>query len=281
MTQSADSQKNNLPPNFDEIRLDPISHIHRENNPQFIASLARGLELLRCFSLQQQVLGNQELAKMTGLPKPTIARITSTLVSLGYLKQLPNSTKYMLDIGVLALGYAALSNISIRTTAHPFMEEMSQYAQAPVALASRDRLNMLYLDVVQTNSMMRRPIGSTLPLHSSSMGRACLAATPQRERDVLLDAIKKRETEDWPQIKRMLELSFQQYETHGYCLSLGEWQKEINSVAVPLLSAQHGLYVFNCGSPSYILSSEKLIEDIGPRLKYMVNSIHDALSESY
>ena len=29
--------------NLDEIRLDPISHIHRENNPQFIASLARGL----------------------------------------------------------------------------------------------------------------------------------------------------------------------------------------------------------------------------------------------
>jgi len=36
--------------NLDEIRLDPTSHIHRENNPQFIASLARGLEILRCFS---------------------------------------------------------------------------------------------------------------------------------------------------------------------------------------------------------------------------------------
>jgi len=91
------------------------------------------------FEKMNQVLGNQELAKMTGLPKPTIARITNTLVSLGYLKQLPNSTKYTLDIGVLSLGYAALSNISIRNIAHQYMEEMSQYVQAPVAMATRDR----------------------------------------------------------------------------------------------------------------------------------------------
>ena len=121
-------------PNFDEIRLDPISHIHRENNPQFIASIARGLEILRCFSSTNQLLGNQEIAQLTNLPKPTVARITSTLVSLGYLKQLPNTTKYLLDVGVLALGYAALSNISARTQAYPFMEEMSRYSQAPVAM---------------------------------------------------------------------------------------------------------------------------------------------------
>lgn len=281
MIPNSETKKKENLPTFDEIRLDPISHIHRENNPQFIASLARGLELLRCFSLQHQVLGNLELAKMTGLPKPTIARITNTLVSLGYLKQMPNSPKYMLDIGVLSLGYSALSNLSIRTIAHPFMEEMSQYAQAPVALAARDRLNMLYLDVVQTNSTMRRPIGSTLPLYNSSMGRACLAASPERERNILLDAIKARESENWPQIKMMLEQSFEQYATYGYCLSLGEWNKEINSVAVPLVSSKQGLYVFNCGAPAYSLDAEKLVEDIGPRLKFVVNSIHDVLTESF
>ena len=56
MSQHAERKKNDKTLNFDEIRLDPISHIHRENNPQFIASLARGLELLRCFSLQHPVI---------------------------------------------------------------------------------------------------------------------------------------------------------------------------------------------------------------------------------
>ena len=200
-------------PNFDEIRLDPISHIHRENNPQFIASIARGLEILRCFSSTNQLLGNQEIAQLTNLPKPTVARITSTLVSLGYLKQLPSTTKYLLDIGVLALGYAALANISARTQAQPFMEEMSRYAQAPVAMATRDRLTMMYLNVVHTDSTltMRRPVGSTLPIHSSAMGRACLAAMETKEREYLIEAIRKRNLDNWPAIKRNLERSLRDY----------------------------------------------------------------------
>lgn len=274
------SEQANKKVNFDEIRLEPISHIHRENNPQFIASLARGLEILRCFSASNQVLGNQELSQMTGLPKPTIARITNTLVSLGYLKQLPNSTKYTLDIGVLALGYAALSNISARVHAHPYMEEMSKYVQAPVAMATRDRLNMVYLDVVQTetNLTMRRPIGSTLPLHNTAMGRACLAAMSESEREFILKALEKKHTTEWPAIKRSLDRAFHDYKNYGYCLSLSEWHKEVNSVAVPMAHPIHGLLVFNCGAPSYLVNQEKLENEIGPRLIHMVQNIQDALN---
>ena len=268
--------------NFDEIRLDPISHIHRENNPQFIASIARGLEILRCFSSSNQLLGNQEIAHLTNLPKPTVARITSTLVSLGYLKQLPNTTKYLLDVGVLALGYSALSNISARTQAQPFMEEMSKYAQAPVAMATRDRLNMIYLNVVHTDSTltMRRPIGSTLPIHSSAMGRACLAAMVEKERHYLFDAIKKRNEDSWPSIKRNLERAVRDYQDYGYCLSIGDWHKDVNSVAVPLIHPQHGILVFNCGAPSYLLDQEKLENEIGPRLIHMVNNISSTLNNN-
>lgn len=266
--------------NLDEIRLDPISHIHRENNPQFIASIARGLEILRCFSASNQLLGNQELAQMTNLPKPTVARITSTLVSLGYLKQLPNTTKYLLDVGVLALGYSALSNISARNQAHPYMEEMSKYAQAPVAMATRDRLNMIYLEVVHTDSTltMRRPVGSTLPIHTSAIGRACLAAMEENERLYLFEALEKRNKEEWPNIKRALERAIRDYQDYGYCLSIGEWAKDINSVAVPLIHPKHGILVFNCGAPNYLLNQDKLENEIGPRLIHMVNNISEALN---
>lgn len=267
-------------PNFDEIRLDPISHIHRENNPQFIASIARGLEILRCFSSTNQLLGNQEIAQLTNLPKPTVARITSTLVSLGYLKQLPSTTKYLLDVGVLALGYAALANISARTQAQPFMEEMSRYAQAPVAMATRDRLTMMYLNVVHTDSTltMRRPVGSTLPIHSSAMGRACLAAMETKEREYLIEAIRKRNLDNWPAIKRNLERSLRDYHDYGYCLSIGDWAKDVNSVAVPLIHSKHGILVFNCGAPSYLLDQDKLENEIGPRLIHMVNNIFASLN---
>ena len=259
--------------------LHPIEDMQDENDRQFITALARGLELLRCFSPKHQHLGNQELSQMTGLPKPTITRLTHTLSRLGYLKQVPNSSKFQLSVGVLSFGYSMLSNLSLRSVAHPLMKNLADYAEAAVAMATRDRLNMIYLDVVQGkgNVTMRRQVGTHLPIHLSSMGRACLAAMPEDERDFLLDAIRRKHVEEWPQIQKNLEKSFKDYQEYGFCFSIGEWHKDVNSVAVPFVHEQHGLLVFNCGGPSFLLNEEKIKNDIAPRLLHMVNNIRNEL----
>ncbi|OTG87776.1 IclR family transcriptional regulator [Acinetobacter sp. ANC 4558] len=257
--------------------LHPIADMQDENDRQYITALARGLELLRCFTPKQQHLGNQELSLMTGLPKPTITRLTYTLSRLGYLKQVPNSTKYQLSVGVLAFGYSMLSNVSIRSVAHPYMKELADYAGAAVAMAKRDRLNMIYLDVVQGkgNVTMRRQVGTYLPIHLSSMGRACIAAMPKDEQEFLLKAIQEKKPDEWNDIQKKLKHACLEYEEKGYCFSLGDWHKDVNSVAVPYYHEQHGLLVFNCGGPSFILSPKKLEEDIAPRLLHMVHNINN------
>lgn len=255
--------------------LDPIEDMQDENDRQYITALARGLELLRCFTPKNQHLGNQELSLMTGLPKPTITRLTHTLSRLGYLKQVPHSTKFQLSIGVLSFGYSLLSNISIRSIVLPYMTELADYAQASVAMATRDRLNMIYLDVVQGKGSMtmQRQVGTYLPIHLSSIGRACLAAIPEDEREFLLNAIRAKHKDQWITIKQALDQAFKDYQDFGYCFSVGDWHKGVNSVAVPFYHEQHGLLVFNCGGPSFILNREKLENEIAPRLLHMVNNI--------
>lgn len=256
--------------------LDPASALGEdEAGGQFVTALARGLELMRCFTPRDNVLGNQDLARMTGLPKPTVTRLTNTLMRLGCLKREVHSGKYQLDVGVLGFGYAMLTNLSIRSVAHPLMEELANHAQAAVAMAARDRLQMVYLDVVQGqgNTTMRRQIGSYLPLAQSSAGRACLAAMPESEREFLLDHIRQREADQWPAIRKGLDRAFRDYTDYGFCLSIGEWHRDVNSVAVPLLHPQFGLLTFNCGGPSFQLPRDKLADDIGPRLINMVNNI--------
>jgi DNA-binding transcriptional ArsR family regulator len=76
---------------------------------QFVNALARGLEILRCFRPGEIYLTNTELAKRTGLPKPTISRLTHTLTRLGYLEYSEDQGRYQLGSGVLALGYSLLS----------------------------------------------------------------------------------------------------------------------------------------------------------------------------
>nr|WP_232923638.1 IclR family transcriptional regulator [Pseudomonas synxantha] len=259
--------------------LDPQATLQdEEKSGQLVTALARGLELLRCFTPEESVLGNLELSRKCRLPKPTVTRLTKTLMSLGYLRQERHSGKYQLDVGVLGLGYAMLSNLSIRSIALPLMEEMARYAQAAVAMTSRDRLQMVYLDVVQGegNTTMRRQIGSRLSLPQSSAGRACLAAMPETEREFLLEHIRSKDPANWPTIRKGLERAFRDFEDYGYCLTIGEWQKDVNSVAVPLVHAQYGVLAFNCGGPSFHMTREKLEDDIGPRLINMVNNINAA-----
>jgi len=86
---------------------------------QFVTALARGLEVLRCFKPGEQFLGNQEIAKRAGLPKPTVSRLTYTLTQLGFLSYSEVLGKYSLGTGVLSIGNAFLSNMNIRQVARP------------------------------------------------------------------------------------------------------------------------------------------------------------------
>lgn len=244
----------------------------------FVTALARGMELLRCFSPQESLLGNQQLAAKSGLAKATVSRLTYTLSKLGYLRKHPASGKYQLDVGVLSFGYHMLSNLSIRSAANAFMVELATHAHAAVALAARDRLQMIYIDVVhgQSNLTTRRQVGYQMPIHLTSIGRACMAAMSDADRETVLDEIRSQNPADWLDIRRALERAFKDYADYGYCLSIGEWQRDVNSVAVPYFHPEHGLLAFNCGGPSFVLPREKLEDDIGPRLKHMVNQLRYA-----
>ncbi|WP_299184878.1 IclR family transcriptional regulator [uncultured Psychrobacter sp.] len=255
--------------------LEPISEMRDKNDRQFVTALARGLELLRCFTPQRPYLGNQDLSQMTGIPKGTITRLTYTLVKLGYLKQSTNSSKYQLSAGVLGFGYTMMANISINNLVTPYMEELANYADSAVAMATRDRLMMVYLNVVQGagTTTMQRNVGSYLPIHLSSMGRACLASMAPAEQEFILDAIRSKYKDDWLKIRRGLDKAFKDYEEYGYCFSISEWQKDVNAVATAMMHPTEGLLTFNCGAPSFVLSRTKLEEDIAPRLLHMKNTI--------
>ena len=84
---------------------------------KFITALARGFEVLRAFKPGSGALGNQELSRITHIPKATVSRLTHTLSELGYLRHLKAEGKYEPTESILALGYAVLSNMLVRQIA--------------------------------------------------------------------------------------------------------------------------------------------------------------------
>ncbi len=236
---------------------------------QFVSALARGLDILRSFQAGDPALTNHEIAERTGLPKPTVSRLTHTLRELGYLTYSQRTGAYQLGPGVLGLGYAMIASLEIREHLRPYMDELAAMANVTVALGGRDRLSVVYLDVrrgAQTISLSRN-VGSRLPLATTSMGRAIMAALPDAERDYLLRAIREREPDDYPRIERGVRRACNELARQGFCTSFGDWLADVNAVGAPILSVDGDhLYGLNAGGPSFLVPPEILLERLGPRL---------------
>ena len=152
----------------------PYSYEH-EGDRQFATTLARGLEVLRCFTPLEPMLGNKEISVRTGLPKPTVSRLTYTLTKLGYLRHNMRLGKYQLGSAVLSIGYPLLASMSIRQIARPFMKQLADYVKGSVNMGIRDRLNMVYVESCRSGNLTTLPdIGTSVPIAQSVIGRAFL-----------------------------------------------------------------------------------------------------------
>lgn len=249
-------------------------------DPQFITALARGLEVLRCFRPGDGALGNQQIAERTGLPKPTVSRLTYTLSTLGYLTYLPELGKYRLGVAVMSLGFSCLGSMGVRDIARPLLQELADYSGVSVALGTRDRLSMVYVECCRGDSTvtLALDVGSHIKLGTSAMGRAFLVGLPEAERTPLLERLAAHEGDRWPAVKAGIDQAMKDYRTLGFTISAGEWKQEVNAVGVPLnLGDGHLTYALNCGGPAYMLPRDRLLADIGPRLTAIADRIRHTM----
>lgn len=258
---------------FDEIFELQKNDDPESRDPQFIMSLARGFELLRVFNPSLGPLGNKELADLTGLPKPTISRITHTLTRLGYIEYIERLSKYQLGASVLGLGYAYLGNHDIRTIARPYLQELADEFDVSVALGVRDRLEMVYLDIAQGPNILtiRMDVGSHIPIIKTAMGMAFLSALPKHELGLLTAVIKKHDPKSWPQTNKLIQRTKKEVEQLGFCVVGGLYNRNMMGVAVPYLSADgSSILSVNCAAPEYQISEKEFYDEIGPRLNNLV-----------
>jgi DNA-binding IclR family transcriptional regulator len=245
----------------------------------FVVALSRGLDVLRAFHPNDGLLGNQELAARTNLPKPTISRLTYTLTKLGYLTPVPRFEKYQLAPSAMALGYAALANLGVRHLSEPYREEVMRETGGAVAVGGRDRHSMIYFGQSRTGLLgIQLDVGSRVPIATTAMGRAYIWALADDERANLLRELRDHYGNRWSRMRDGIERAGEMVARHGFTVSAGEWQEDVHAVGVALkLNDGTGPYAFNCGAPAFRFTEERLMTDIGPRLVAMVRKIEAAL----
>jgi hypothetical protein len=153
-------------------------------HPQFVTAVARAFSILRCFEHGEPYLGNQDIARRTGLPKPTISRFTFTLAGLGYVEYSAQLEKYCLGAAVLGLSHAYMKNNDVVTLARPLMRELADYTHAAVMLGAADGLRMVLLEVCQGDATFQ------LKLEVGARAARLHRARPCRSRRTAIESVR-------------------------------------------------------------------------------------------
>lgn len=247
---------------------------------RYVTALARGLELLHCFRWGERWLSHQELTRRSGLPKATVSRLAFTLVALGYLAHDTARGMYGLGPGGLTLGMRVLANDEISAFARPVLEELAGVSGAAVSLGVRHQLSMVYIAHARGPGRLTLAldVGARIPIESTSMGRAFLCALPEYKRAELHAELQQKLGDRWKATQAGLQRAADQYRQSGFVTSLGEWATDISAVGAAI-DVGHGgePYALNIGGPATVLTRQRLLDDLGPRLASAALRIQQAI----
>jgi DNA-binding IclR family transcriptional regulator len=160
------------------------------------------------------------------------------------------------------------------------MRALADQGSFNIGLGTRDRQMMIYTDVCEGKGIvaLRLFAGSRMPIPTSAMGRAYLAGLSPTERESILQEVRPRYGAEWPTILKGVKIAVRDVAERGYCLSAGDWQKDIHGVAAPLRSSIDGrLFAVNLGGPAYLLPVDEMMKVLGPRLAEMAKEIETRL----
>ena len=248
---------------------------------QFVTALARGLNILRCFTSERTELGTTEIGRLLGLPQSTVWRLCYTLQQMGYL--IPGNDPERLRVGpaVLTLGFASLAQRSLVEVALPRMAEIAHKYEASLSIAARDGLHMLIVgrETAPTVLKLNFHVGTALRIERSAVGAAYIAAVSATERAQLMAEIEARYPDEWPYHRQYLEQSFELYERHGYVTNLCHYHPDVNAIGVPIISLDRKrVMALNCGGSSSIINQRLLEGPIAEQVKELATTLSSMLT---
>lgn len=243
-------------------------HDKAPKDRQYVTALARGLQILSCFSAERPQLSGSDICKLTGLPQSTVWRLCHTMLTLGML--IPTAgDKMRPGLPVLRLGHSALMGMEVLELARPHMQEIADRFGGACGLSTPDGLNMVFIERCESSNqlVMNLRRGSAVPIATSSSGWAYLAGLPIDARTKMIAELRKKDAERWTLASKHIEKALDEYAKRGYVLNEGVFHAAYNTVATPVFGP-HGkvIYSLNSGAATATLPVAVLRKEVAPKL---------------
>ncbi|WP_158823556.1 IclR family transcriptional regulator C-terminal domain-containing protein [Granulicella sp. S156] len=220
-----------------KVKVSPATALEiYTGDPNFMASLARGLVVIQAFTPQTPQMTISQLSVRTGLSRAAVRRCLYTLVKLGFAGS-DETQRYSLRPKMLTLANTYTASSTLANAAQPILERMSSLLHESFSVATLDGDDIVYIARTSVTRVMSVDlhIGSRLPAFCTSMGRVLLAYLPQDQLELYLS--RATFTQFTPRTitsADKLRLALRNVRRNGYALVDQELEIGLRSLAVPV-----------------------------------------------
>ncbi|PTX04765.1 IclR family transcriptional regulator [Pararhodobacter aggregans] len=204
-----------------------------------MGGLAKGLRVIETFTAERPRQSISEVSAACDMDRATVRRCLLTLAHEGYADY--DGKFFTLTPRVLRLGTACLATMPLPQIVQPMLDALSEAIGESSSVSILDGDEIVYVARAAQRRVMSIALmpGSRLPAFCTSMGRVLLAALPEAEVRVLLEAAPlpartpKTLTDPGAILAELARVRAQ-----GYAVIDEEVELGLRSLAVPLVSAR-------------------------------------------
>jgi IclR family pca regulon transcriptional regulator len=245
------------------------SAMESPSDPDFMTSLARGLQVIRAFSEFRRNLTISQISQSTGLSRASVRRCLHTLRVLGYVDE--DNKRFFLRPQVLTLGHAYLASTALAAAAQPYLDEVSRSVRESCSAAILDGDDIVYICRSAETRIMSISllVGTRLPAYCTAMGQVLLAHLPQADLEQYLGRVRlvertHRTVTSVPKLRKALA----KVHAAGFALLDQELEVGLRSIAVPVRDARGTVVAaINIGTHAARVSIEDMQSRFLPLLK--------------
>ncbi len=202
-----------------------------------VQSVERTLDILEALAGMGEA-GIGQLSARVVLHASTVHRLLSTLIARGYVRQNPESGRYLLGLKPLDVARAVRDHLDLRMESMPILQELMRKSGETANLAVLDNHQIVYLEQASSPGWMLRmfvQVGARAPLHSTASGKVLLAALRDDELRQMLHSypllpFATRTIVDASVLMSELE----EVRLQGYATDYGEQEEGVSCIAAPV-----------------------------------------------
>ncbi|MCL4515751.1 MAG: IclR family transcriptional regulator [Firmicutes bacterium] len=241
--------------------------MRRKSVGEGVQSIRRAMALIETMAGEGPECSLGDLAQRLNLHVSTVHRLLTTLMSLGYVEQNPQDSRYRLGLKMVELGTMVLGQIELRREAAPYLKALSEKTGETANLIVLEQGEVVYIEKAESPASLRffNRIGKRAPAHCTGGGKALLANLPAAQvQGIIAEKGLPSLTSQTIVEEKVLWKELTGIKEAGYALDNEECEEGVRCVAAPVFNHM-GVPVaaVSISGPTFRFSPAKMEEFVG------------------